>query len=86
LHPYNRHKDIHAWALRWLPPADTRFVCSTGRKRFNPKTLENKFIGEVIDWKIFTGEEALKMINHRQLSLLEKLTARQPGRPTKPTG
>ena len=86
LHPYNRHKDIHAWALRWLPPAGSKFVCSTGRKRFNPKTGETKFIGEVIDWRIFTGEEAMQVINHRQLFLLERLTARQPGESTKPTG
>jgi len=70
LHPYNKYKNIHAWALRWLPPAKTRFACSTGKKRFNPKTQETIFIGEVIDWKIFTYEEALADINHRQAFLL----------------
>ena len=25
LQPYNWHKDIHAWALRWLPPQETCF-------------------------------------------------------------
>ena len=75
LHPYNRHKDIHAWTLRWLPPAGSKFVCSTGRKRFNPKTGEKQFIGEVIDWRIFTGEEAMQVINHRQLFLLKHMIA-----------
>ncbi len=73
-HPYNRHKDIHAWTLRWLPPIDTRFICSTGRKRFDPKTGETQFIGEVIDWRIFTGEEAMKLINYWQMFLLKYLT------------
>jgi 8-oxo-dGTP pyrophosphatase MutT (NUDIX family) len=72
IHPYNKFKNIHAWALRWLPPAKTRFVCSTGRKRLNPKTQENIFIAEVIDWKIFTYEEALAVINYRQAFLLTK--------------
>jgi 8-oxo-dGTP pyrophosphatase MutT (NUDIX family) len=70
LHPYNKYKSIHAWALRWLPPAKSRFVCSTGRKRFNPKTQETQFIGEVMDWKIFPYEEALAIINYRQAFLL----------------
>ncbi len=72
-HPLNRDRDIHAWSLRWLPPADTRFVCSTGKRRFNPKTQEIEFIAEVIDWRIFSGEEAMQVINHRQAFILRRL-------------
>lgn len=74
--PYNRHKDIHAWAFRWLPPAEIRFVCSTGRRRFDSKAQKTRFISEVIDWRIFTAEEALKVMNNRQTFLVTGLMTR----------
>ena len=75
LQPYNWHKDILAWALRWLPPQETCFSCSTGRKRLNTKTNESKFVGEVIAWRVFLYEEALAIINHRQAFLLTRFIA-----------
>jgi 8-oxo-dGTP pyrophosphatase MutT (NUDIX family) len=75
--PYNQHKNLHAWALRWLPPAETRFACTTGKRCFDPKTGQTRFIHEVIDWRIFSGEEALEVINHRQAFLVTGLLARE---------
>jgi len=37
------------------------------------KSRDTAFVAEVIDWRIFTGEEALQAINHRQLFLLKRL-------------